>query len=124
MEEEISQLDDDEAAMFLEELGLTESGLDRLIKHSYQTLGLITYLTVGEIEARAWTIRNGWKGPQAASVIHTDFEKGYIRAEVINYDDVIACGGRAGAREAGKMRTEGKDYIVKDGDVINFLVKT
>ena len=124
IEEEIAQLDAEEAVEFLQDLGLTESGLDRLIKHSYSTLGLITFLTVGELEARAWTIRRGLLGPQAAAVIHTDFEKGYIRAEVTNFDDVVAHGGRNGAKEAGLMRVEGKDYEVKDGDVVLFRIST
>lgn len=124
IEEEIAQLEADESSEFLRELGLNESGLDRLIKHSYKTLGLITFLTVGELEARAWTIRKGTLGPQAAAVIHTDFEKGYIRAEVSAFDDVVEHGGRTQAKEAGLMRVEGKDYEVQDGDVVLFRVST
>ena len=124
IEEEIAQLDAEEATEFLNELGLEESGLDRLIKTSYSTLGLITYLTAGEIEVRAWTIRKGWSAPLAASVIHTDFEKGFIRAEVTAFEDVDAAGSQNAAKEAGKMRVEGKDYIVQDGDVVYFRVST
>ena len=121
IEEEISQLDGDEQAMFLEELGLHEAGLDRLIKAGYRLLHLETFFTVGPKEARAWTIREGTLAPQAAGVIHGDFEKGFIRAETIAYDDFVACGGEQGAKEAGKMRAEGKTYLVKDGDVMHFL---
>ena len=121
IEEEISQLDGDEQAMFLEELGLHEAGLDRLIKAGYKLLHLETFFTVGPKEARAWTIREGTLAPQAAGVIHGDFEKGFIRAETIAFDDFVACGGEAGAKEAGKMRAEGKTYRVKDGDVMHFL---
>ncbi len=119
-EEELSKLPPDECAMFLEELGLTESGLNRLIKKSYRLLGLISYLTAGEKETRAWTIVNGYKAPQAAGVIHSDFEKGFIRAEVVEWQTLLDCGGLVGAREKGKVRSEGKDYVVKDGDVILF----
>lgn len=121
IEEEISQLDDEEAAMFLDEMGLAEAGLDRLIRAGYALLHLETYFTVGPKEARAWTIREGTAAPQAAGVIHGDFEKGFIRAETIAYDDFIAQNGEQGAKEAGKMRAEGKAYIVKDGDVLHFL---
>ena len=121
IEEEISQLDADEAEMFLEELGLKEAGLDRLIRAGYQLLHLQTYFTVGPKEARAWTIRQGTLAPQAAGVIHGDFEKGFIRAETIAYDDYAELGGEQGAKEAGKMRAEGKAYEVKDGDVLHFL---
>ncbi len=121
IEEEIAQLEPDEAAMFLEEMGLHEPGLDRLIRAGYALLGLITYFTVGPKEARAWTIRKGTLAPQAAGVIHGDFEKGFIRAETIAYEDFVACGGEAGARDAGKMRVEGKGYVVQDGDVMHFL---
>ena len=121
IEEEISQLDGDEQAMFLEELGLHEAGLDRLIKAGYKLLHLETFFTVGPKEARAWTIREGTLAPQAAGVIHGDFEKGFIRAETIAFDDFVACGGESGAKEAGKMRAEGKTYMVKDGDVMHFL---
>ena len=121
IEEEISQLAADEAAMFLEEMGLHEAGLDRLIKAGYALLGLQTYFTVGPKEARAWTIGKGTLAPQAAGVIHGDFEKGFIRSETVGYDDYIAGNGEAGAKEAGKFRVEGKTYEVKDGDVLHFL---
>ena len=121
IEEEISQLPYDEAAMFLEEMGLHEAGLDRLIRAGYQLLGLSTYFTVGPKEARAWTIPAGMLAPQAAGVIHGDFEKGFIRSETIAYDDYIAGNGEAGAKEAGKFRVEGKTYAVRDGDVLHFL---
>ncbi len=124
IEEEISQLEDDEAAMFLEEMGLAEAGLDRLIRAGYSLLKLETYFTVGPKEARAWTIRKGTLAPQAAGVIHGDFEKGFIRAETIAYEDYVACNGETGAKEAGKMRAEGKSYLVKDGDVMHFLFNT
>jgi GTP-binding protein YchF len=124
IEEEISQLEDEEAAMFLEEMGLTEAGLDRLIRAGYELLHLETYFTVGPKEARAWTIRQGTQAPQAAGVIHGDFEKGFIRAETIAYDDYVTCKGEQGAKEAGKMRAEGKSYVVKDGDVLHFLFNT
>ena len=124
IEEEISQLDDEEAQMFLGEMGLSEPGLDRLIRAGYALLHLETYFTVGPKEARAWTIRQGTSAPQAAGVIHGDFEKGFIRAETIAYDDYITCQGEAGARDAGKLRAEGKSYIVKDGDVMHFLFNT
>jgi hypothetical protein len=124
IEEEISQLEDDEAAMFLEEMGLEEAGLDRLIRAGYELLHLETYFTVGPKEARAWTIRKGTSAPQAAGVIHGDFEKGFIRAETIAYEDFIACNGEQKAKEAGKMRAEGKSYIVQDGDVMHFLFNT
>jgi GTP-binding protein YchF len=121
IEEEISQLAADEAEMFLGEMGLEEAGLDRLIRAGYQLLGLQTYFTVGPKEARAWTISKGTAAPQAAGVIHGDFEKGFIRAETVGYDDYIAGNGEAGAKEAGKFRVEGKTYLVKDGDVLHFL---
>ncbi|MDO9523997.1 MAG: DUF933 domain-containing protein, partial [Gemmobacter sp.] len=121
IEEEISQLAADEAAMFLEEMGLHEAGLDRLIRAGYKLLELQTYFTVGPKEARAWTIPKGTLAPQAAGVIHGDFEKGFIRSETIAYDDYIAGKGEAGAKEAGKFRVEGKTYEVKDGDVLHFL---
>ncbi len=121
IEEELAQLPADEAAMFLEEMGLEEPGLDRLIRAGYALLGLQTYFTVGPKEARAWTIGKGTLAPRAAGVIHGDFEKGFIRAETIAYDDFIACNGEAGARDAGKLRVEGKSYEVKDGDVLHFL---
>ncbi len=121
IEEEISQLAPDEAAMFLVEMGLHEAGLDRLIKAGYALLGLRTYFTVGPKEARAWTIEAGWLAPRAAGVIHGDFEKGFIRSETVAYDDYIAGNGETGAKEAGKFRVEGKTYEVKDGDVLHFL---
>jgi len=121
IEEEISQLDADEAEMFLDEMGLEEPGLDRLIRAGYELLHLETYFTVGPKEARAWTIRQGTAAPQAAGVIHGDFEKGFIRAETVAFDDFIAHNGEAGARDAGKLRAEGKSYVVKDGDVLHFL---
>ena len=120
IEAEISELDDDEKKMFLEDLGLTESGLEKLIKASYKLLGLISYLTAGEPEVRAWTITEGTKAPQAAGKIHSDFERGFIRAEVVSYDDLIACGIHAAAKEKGLIRLEGKEYVVKDGDIMLF----
>ena len=124
IEEEISQLEPDEAEMFLSEMGLTEPGLDRLIRAGYDLLHLETYFTVGPKEARAWTIRTGTQAPQAAGVIHGDFEKGFIRAETIAYDDYVNLGGEQPAKEAGKMRAEGKSYVVRDGDVLHFLFNT
>ena len=124
IEEEISQLDADEATMFLEEMGLEEAGLDRLIRAGYELLQLETYFTVGPKESRAWTIKAGTSAPKAAGVIHGDFEKGFIRAETIAYDDFIELGGEQAAKEAGKMRAEGKGYTVKDGDVMHFLFNT
>ena len=120
IEQEIAELDDDEKAMFLEDLGLTESGLDKLIAASYRLLGLISFLTAGEDECRAWTIRVGTKAPQAAGKIHTDFERGFIRAEVVNYEDLLENGSLAAARDKGLVGLEGKEYVVKDGDVILF----
>ncbi|OIJ17010.1 redox-regulated ATPase YchF [Anaerobacillus alkalilacustris] len=120
IEEEISELDADEKAMFLEELGIKESGLDQLIKAAYHLLGLSTYFTAGVQEVRAWTIRQGTKAPQAAGVIHSDFERGFIRAEVVAYDDLVEAGSHAVAKEKGKVRLEGKEYVVADGDVIHF----
>ena len=120
IEEEIAQLDGEERAMFLDELNMRESGLDRLIKASYTLLGLISYLTAGEPEVRAWTITNGTKAPQAAGKIHTDFERGGIRAEVGHYDDLMACGSMTAAKEKGLVRSEGKDYVMKDGDIVLF----
>ncbi len=119
-EEELSQLPPDEAQMFLEALGVSESGLDRLIKKSYSLLGLISYLTAGEKETRAWTITKGTKAPQAAGKIHSDFEKGFIRAEVVDWQTLIECGNYNAAKEKGKVRSEGKDYVIKDGDVVLF----
>lgn len=121
VEQEIAELDDADRQEFLEALGISSSGLDRLIAASYKLLGLISYLTTGEKETRAWTITKGTKAPQAAGKIHSDFERGFIRAEVISYDDFIQYKGEAGAREAGKLRLEGKEYVVQDGDVIEFL---
>lgn len=120
IEQEISELEDDEKKMFLEDLGLSESGLDKLIKASYTLLGLISFLTSGEDETRAWTIRKGTKAPQAAGKIHTDFERGFIRAEVVNYTDLVENGSMVAAREKGLVRSEGKEYVVADGDVILF----
>lgn len=119
-EEELSQMSPEDSAMFLEELGLKESGLNRLIKKSYELLGLISYLTAGEKETRAWTIVKGTKAPQAAGKIHTDFEKGFIRAEIVDWRVLLECGGLVGAKEKGKVRSEGKDYVIKDGDVVLF----
>ena len=122
IEAEMSELEDDEKAMFLEEMGISESGLDKLVKASYRLLDLISFLTAGEPEVRAWTIKRGTKAPGAAGKIHTDFEKGFIRAETIAYDKLIECGGNlATAKEKGLIRSEGKEYVVKDGDVIHFL---
>ncbi len=120
IEQEISELDEDEKAMFLEDLGLKESGLEKLVKASYSLLGLMSFLTAGEDETRAWTIRIGTKAPQAAGKIHSDFERGFIKAEVVNYKDLLEQGSLAAAREKGLVGIEGKDYIVKDGDVILF----
>lgn len=120
IEQEIAELDDDEKKMFLEDLGLSESGLEKLIAASYRLLGLLSYLTSGEDETRAWTITVGTKAPQAAGKIHTDFERGFIKAEVVNYQDLLDCGSYAGAREKGLVRMEGKEYVVQDGDVILF----
>ncbi|MBK8759829.1 MAG: redox-regulated ATPase YchF [Sulfuritalea sp.] len=121
IEAEIADLADDEKQMFLADMGLDEPGLNRLIRAGYHLLGLQTYFTAGVKEVRAWTIHKGDTAPQAAGVIHTDFEKGFIRAQTIAFDDFIACKGEQGAKEAGKMRAEGKDYVVRDGDVLNFL---
>ena len=120
IEQEIAELDDDEKKMFLEDLGLSESGLEKLISASYSLLGLISYLTAGEQETRAWTIKKGTKAPQAAGKIHSDFERGFIRAEVVNYQDLLDAGSYAAAKEKGQVGLEGKDYVVKDGDVILF----
>ncbi len=120
IEEEIADLDDDEKAEYLETLGLKESGLDKLIKASYDLLGLMSFLTAGEKETRAWTIKKGTKAPQAAGKIHSDFERGFIRAEVINYQNLLDCGSLSAAREKGLVRSEGKDYVVQDGDTILF----
>ena len=120
IEEEMVALEDEEAKEFLNELGIEESGLEKIIKTAFSKLGLISYFTAGVKEVRSWTIVKGWKAPKAASVIHNDFEKGFIRAEVISYEDFIACGGENGAKDAGKMRLEGKEYEVQDGDVMHF----
>ncbi|MBO4390424.1 MAG: redox-regulated ATPase YchF [Lachnospiraceae bacterium] len=121
IEQEIAELDDDEKQEFLETLGISESGLDKLIRASYALLGLISFLTAGEKETRAWTIKNGTKAPQAAGKIHTDFERGFIRAEVIDYKDLLECGSIPAAKAKGLVRLEGKEYVVRDGDVIEFL---
>ena len=120
IEAEIAVLSRDERDDYLAAIGLKEAGLDRLIGAGYALLHLVTFFTAGPKEARAWTVTRGAKAPQAAGVIHTDFEHGFIRAETIAYDDYVACGGEAGARDAGKMRLEGKDYVVQDGDVMHF----
>jgi hypothetical protein len=120
IESELAAMEPDDAQMFMEDLGMSASGLDRIIRRAYETLGLITYFTTGETETRAWTVKSGSKAPKAAGIIHTDFEKGFIRAEVIAYDDFIALGGESGARDAGKLGIEGKEYVVKDGDVMHF----
>jgi ribosome-binding ATPase YchF (GTP1/OBG family) len=120
LESEIAELSDEDKEIFLADIGLEEAGLNRLIRAAYELLGLQTYFTAGVKEVRAWTIHRGDTAPQAAAVIHTDFEKGFIRAEVISYDDFSTCKGEQGAKEAGKMRLEGKEYIVKDGDVMHF----
>lgn len=120
LEAEISDMSDEDKAMFLSELGLEVSGLDRIIKEGYALLGLISFLTAGKDEVRAWTITNGTKAPQAAGKIHTDFEKGFIRAEVVSFNDLMACGSMNGAKEKGLVRLEGKDYVVQDGDIILF----
>ena len=122
LEADIAELDDpDEKAMFMEELGVAESGLDRLIKSSYALLGLISFLTAGSDECRAWTIKRGTKAPQAAGKIHTDFERGFIRAEVIAFEDMKSCGTMANAKSKGLVRSEGKEYVIEDGDIVNFL---
>jgi GTP-binding protein YchF len=120
IEAEIGDLSDEDKAVFLEDMGMEEPGLDRVIRAAFKLLGLQTYFTAGVKEVRAWTVRVGATAPQAAGVIHTDFERGFIRAETISYDDFIACNGEAGAKEKGKMRLEGKDYVLKDGDVMHF----
>lgn len=120
IESELAEMDDEEREVFLADLGLTESGLDRVIKSGYALLDLMSYLTAGEMEARAWTIRRGTKAPQAAGEIHSDIERGFIRAEIVSFDDLVAAGSMAAAREAGKVRLEGKDYVMRDGDIVNF----
>jgi hypothetical protein len=124
IEAELAQLDEEEAREYLNDLGLEEPGLNRLIRTGYDLLGLITYFTAGPKESRAWTIREGTKAPQAAGVIHSDFERGFIRAETIPFEDYVGLGGEAGARDAGKMRSEGKEYVVHDGDVLLFRFNT
>ncbi|MDE6646773.1 MAG: DUF933 domain-containing protein, partial [Prevotella sp.] len=120
-EEDIAELESyDDKQLFLEELGLEESGVNRLIKKAYALLNLETFITAGEMEVKAWTYKKGWKAPQCAGVIHTDFEKGFIRAEVIKYDDYIQYGSEGAVREAGKMGIEGKEYVVQDGDIMHF----
>ena len=121
LEAEIAGMDADEKEIFLSDLGLEQSGLERLITKCYSLLGLISYLTAGKPEVRAWTIKKGTKAPQAAGKIHTDFERGFIRAEVIAFDDLIKCGSLGAAKEKGLLRSEGKDYVMKDGDVVHFL---
>ncbi len=116
----MSELDEEEKQIFLEDLGVTSSGLDKLIQASYKTLGLMSFLTGGEDETRAWTIKIGTKAPQAAGKIHTDFERGFIKAEVVNYQQLLDCGSYAAAREKGLVRMEGKEYVVQDGDLIVF----
>ena len=120
VESEIAELDEEEANEFLSDLGLDESGLNKLIKAAFKLLGLMTFLTAGEDECRAWTIKVGTKAPQAAGKIHSDIERGFIRAEIVSYDDLVASGSVAAAREKGQVRVEGKDYIMQDGDVTHF----
>lgn len=119
-EEEISELDDEDKALFLEDLGLTESGVDKLTRAAYHLLGLGTYFTAGEKEVRAWTFKRGIKAPQAAGIIHSDFERGFIRAITMSYDDLINYGSEKAVKEAGRLREEGKDYVVQDGDIMEF----
>ena len=121
IEEEISELEDEEKKEFLNELGIAESGLDQLIKASYSLLGLATYFTAGVQEVRAWTFLKGMKAPQCAGIIHTDFERGFIRAETVAFDDLVEYGSKSAAKEAGRVRAEGKEYVVQDGDVLEFL---
>jgi hypothetical protein len=120
VEMELSELPSEERKAYLKELGLSESGLERLIRKGYEVLGLQTFLTAGEKEVRAWTVRKGAKAPEAAGVIHTDFERGFIKAEVVSFQDFVAGGGWKGAAEAGKVRLEGKDYLMREGDVVEF----
>jgi GTP-binding protein YchF len=120
IEEELVGLEDDEAKEFLEDFGVQQSGLEKIIHKAFDKLGLQSYFTAGVVEVRAWTIKKGWKAPKSASVIHNDFEKGFIKAEVISYDDFVSCGGESKAKEQGKLRLEGKDYVVQDGDVMHF----
>ena len=120
IEAEISGMEPEEKALFLQDMGLSESGLDRLIRACYSLLGLISYLTAGQPEVRAWTITKGTKAPQAAGKIHSDFERGFIRAEVVSFDDLMACGTMAAAKEKGLVRSEGKEYVMQDGDIVLF----
>lgn len=120
IEEDIADMDAEDKSMFLEDLGLEESGLNRIIREGYALLGLISYLTAGKQEVRAWTITKGTKAPQAAGKIHTDFEKGFIRAEVVSYDDLMSCGSMTAAKEKGLVRLEGKEYVMQDGDIVLF----
>jgi ribosome-binding ATPase YchF (GTP1/OBG family) len=120
IEEELSALDEEERTMFLEDLGVKESGLDKLIKEAYELLGLRTFFTAGEKECRAWTFKNGMKAPECAGIIHTDFQKGFIKAEVMSYEDLEALGSEKAVQEAGKLRLEGKEYVMKDGDICFF----
>jgi len=120
IEAELIQLEEDERTVFLEELGLTEPGLNRVIRAGYSLLGLLTFFTAGKKEVRAWTVERGATAPEAAAVIHTDFQRGFIRAETVSYDDFVACNGENGAKEAGKLRLEGKEYVVVEGDVLHF----
>ena len=120
MESEIAELDDEEAAVFLEELGLEESGLSRLAKAAYKLLGLQSFFTAGEMEVKAWTVKVGAKAPQAAGVIHSDFERGFIKAETASYEDYVSLGGEQGCKAAGRLRQEGKEYVVQDGDIMHF----
>ncbi|HEV2431317.1 MAG TPA: DUF933 domain-containing protein, partial [Burkholderiales bacterium] len=120
LEAQIADMSDEDKKLFLEDMGMDEPGLNRVVRAAYKLLGLLTFFTTGPKEARAWTVRAGATAPQAAGVIHSDFERGFIRAEVASYDDYVACGGEQGAKEAGKLRLEGRDYRVRDGDVIHF----
>jgi ribosome-binding ATPase YchF (GTP1/OBG family) len=120
LEAQIADMPDEDKKLFLEDVGMDEPGLNRVVRAAYELLGLQTFFTTGPKEARAWTVRAGATAPQAAGVIHSDFERGFIRAEVASYEDYVACGGEQGAREAGKLRLEGRDYRVRDGDVIRF----
>ena len=120
LEMDLMELDPSEAMELLESFGATESGLDQLARTGFHTLGLQTYLTAGPKESRAWTIRQGWTAPQAAGVIHTDFQRGFIKAEIVSFDDLVAAGSMAAAKAAGKVRIEGKDYVMADGDVVEF----
>jgi ribosome-binding ATPase YchF (GTP1/OBG family) len=120
LEAQIADMPDEDKKLFLEDVGMEEPGLNRVVRAAYKLLGLLTFFTAGPKEARAWTVRAGATAPQAAGVIHSDFERGFIRAEVASYDDYVACGGEQGAKETGKLRLEGREYRVRDGDVIHF----